>query len=320
MLWQDKRWLRKATLPTPYPIGDIFAYLVRDDPVTVIDAGVRLPEVEEAWKHFLKENGLTFRDIKRIVITHGHSDHYGYARRLAELSGAKVYLHPADFEKVKDRRGYYERMLPFIARYGIPGDYMEVFVKVLVWERPFCEDLTEDMLVPLEGGSTLEFEHTSFEVIHTPGHSLGHVILKRGKWALTGDFIFSNLTPIPTADFDEKGNRIKTMPMHIKSIEKVLSTGLETFLPAHREEQGSFPKAVEELKKRMRKKEELIAEFLKRRGKATPYEVICHLYPEHSKKNMYVLISEILGRLDVMEQKGIVGCELAEDTFYYFLL
>jgi glyoxylase-like metal-dependent hydrolase (beta-lactamase superfamily II) len=40
--------------------------------------------------------GWDVSDVKAILITHGHGDHMGLARRLRELSGAWVAMHEAD--------------------------------------------------------------------------------------------------------------------------------------------------------------------------------------------------------------------------------
>ncbi len=42
--------------------------------------------------------GLDVKDVRYILITHGHSDHYGYAGRIRELSGAKILMSETDHE------------------------------------------------------------------------------------------------------------------------------------------------------------------------------------------------------------------------------
>ncbi len=320
MLVNNKVPIKRLDLPTPYPIGDIYAYLIKDDPVTVVDAGVFTEEVEERWRIFLKENGLVFKDIKRIILTHGHSDHYGFARRLAELCNCKIHINRLDWKKVEDRKGFYERLLSHMDPLGVPRSYLDVFIKVLVWEKDFCLDIPEDMLEPLEDGEIVEFEHLSFKIVHVPGHSMGHIILVHNNWALSGDFVFSNLTPIPVLEADAKGKRIKTALLYMQSVKRVAEMDVKTYFPSHREDRGNFKEAFRAMHERMKRKEEWILECIKEKGgKATVFDVIKCMYPDYKPTDIYVRASEIIGRLDIMESKGLLQCREENGLLFYCL-
>ncbi len=319
MPFDNKIPIERIATPTPYQIGDIYSYLVLDEPITLIDVGVATEETREVWRQRLKELKLTVKDIKRIVLTHGHSDHYGLAREFAEASGAPILLHKADWEKVKNRRRFYQRMLPYVSLYGVPEEYLAIFDRVLEWEEGFCLDIPEEMLKPLEDGDTLEFEHITFTVHHVPGHSTGHVILMHRDWALSGDFIFDSFTPIPVIEMDERGNRLKTGLMYRDSLIRMKEAGLKRYYPSHRETEGDYLKALSNMKERMRYKEEFILGTLRRKGRCTPYEIIKELYPEHKPQEIYIVASDTLGRLDLLEEKGLVSWEERDGLVYYYL-
>ena len=71
------------------------SYLVEDGGgVTIIDAG--LPG---HWKELpaeLAAMGRSLGDIRAIVLTHGDTDHIGYAERLRRERGVPVYVHELD--------------------------------------------------------------------------------------------------------------------------------------------------------------------------------------------------------------------------------
>ena len=80
--------------PHLHRIGNdiVAAYLV-DAPegITVIDAG--LPGHFRDLQTELKAMGRSLDDIKGVVLTHGDSDHLGFAERLRSDHGVPIYVH-----------------------------------------------------------------------------------------------------------------------------------------------------------------------------------------------------------------------------------
>jgi len=88
--------------PNLHRIGnDIIAvYLVETpDGITVIDAGLR-----GHWKELLAElsdMGRSIADVRGLILTHGDTDHVGFAERLRREHGVPVYVHADDVERAK---------------------------------------------------------------------------------------------------------------------------------------------------------------------------------------------------------------------------
>ena len=93
--------------------------------------------------------------VRAILLTHGHFDHGGDVERIRRLSGAPVYLHPAD------------RALPSWLTHGLKADH----------------DLAE--------GEVLELAGMRFTVLHTPGHTPGSVCFRCGDRLFAGDTLFA---------------------------------------------------------------------------------------------------------------------------------
>lgn len=88
--------------PHLHRIGNdiVAAYLVdTDEGVTVIDAG--LPGHYRDLVAELKSMGRSLGDVKGIILTHGDSDHIGFAERLRRENGVPVYVHAADAARAK---------------------------------------------------------------------------------------------------------------------------------------------------------------------------------------------------------------------------
>lgn len=88
--------------PHLHRIGNdiVAAYLVvTDDGVTVIDAG--LPGHWRDLKRELRGMGRSLADVRGVVLTHGDSDHLGFAERLRRDQRIPVYIHSADADRAK---------------------------------------------------------------------------------------------------------------------------------------------------------------------------------------------------------------------------
>ena len=73
-----------------------YVYREGADDIVIIDPGSNGEIVYDDIK------GLGFEKVAGILLTHGHGDHTGGARRLKELSGAKIYAYEDEAEILKD--------------------------------------------------------------------------------------------------------------------------------------------------------------------------------------------------------------------------
>ena len=86
--------------PGIHRIGDksiVNSYLVEDSgDVTIIDAGV--PGFYRDIPRELAAMGRTVADVRALVLTHGHTDHIGFAERLRREQGIPVSVHEMDVD------------------------------------------------------------------------------------------------------------------------------------------------------------------------------------------------------------------------------
>ena len=67
--------------------------------MTIIDAG--LPRYWTLLSSELTRLGLTLDDVRALILTHGDTDHIGFAARLSREKGIPAYLHPADADRAR---------------------------------------------------------------------------------------------------------------------------------------------------------------------------------------------------------------------------
>src|SRR5262249_48707026 len=137
--------------------------------------------------------GFSVSDVRGVLVTHIHPDHYGLAGRIRETSGAWVALHPADAELIQDRytepTGLIARMDTMLRVMGCPPDEAEILSKAAMPVRPYVDAVMPDVL--LEDGERPDVPGWDLSAIWTPGHSPGHLCFwePRHQLMLSGDHV-----------------------------------------------------------------------------------------------------------------------------------
>jgi glyoxylase-like metal-dependent hydrolase (beta-lactamase superfamily II) len=154
--------------PHLHRIGNdiVAAYLiVTDDGVTVVDAG--LPGHYGDLVRELKSLGLTPADVKGVVLTHGDSDHIGFAERLRRDHGVPVYVHEADAERARSGEKGKVEMPPMKL-----GPTVGFFAYALSKRAMPTKYVTE--VVEVHDGDVLELPGSPV-IVGMPGHSAGSI-------------------------------------------------------------------------------------------------------------------------------------------------
>src|SRR3982750_50489 len=81
-------------VPTPFFVGAVNFYLIKQDPVTLIDVGPKTKEAADTLRTKLSQHGVRFADVRRIVLTPAHEDHCGLAKQVRdEAKDAEIMVH-----------------------------------------------------------------------------------------------------------------------------------------------------------------------------------------------------------------------------------
>ena len=174
--------VHRLELPTPFAIGPVSSYLLRGEPLTLVDPGPRADRTREALERGLADAGLRVEDVELLVLTHQHHDHVGLAAEVRERSGARVagtarlaaYL--ADFDGAMDRDDAYA--VATMVRHGLDRDSRETLNQVSRGFRHYSTGVAVDDV--LADGDELVAGGRAFRVHERPGHSPTDTVFRRG--------------------------------------------------------------------------------------------------------------------------------------------
>ncbi len=152
-----------------------------DRGVVIVDAG--MPHMTRRILGKIHALGYGPRDVRLILLTHGHVDHAGSAAALKRATGAPIALHRGDIPLVTTRD------LKFPPGRNTLAQTITRMVPLFGWAMPL-DTFTPDVI--LEDGLSLGEFGLDARVLHTPGHSDGSVSIACADGAMfVGDAILN---------------------------------------------------------------------------------------------------------------------------------
>lgn len=225
-------------LEVPFPLampGATNVYVIEGDRGHIlVDSGFHGEDCLWALREALKASRLTFQDIRWIVVTHVHPDHYGLAAKLRELCDAEILMHEVAAELLESRYGdpdpLLRQMEEELRGHGVPESDLDTLKDASLWMRQFVVLGRPDSVV--KEGDRISNGLVRLEVLHTPGHSPGHMCLyeARKRWLFCGDHVLFEVTPHvgyhPQSGEDPLGD-------YLRSVEKLDELKAGFVFPGH---------------------------------------------------------------------------------------
>jgi glyoxylase-like metal-dependent hydrolase (beta-lactamase superfamily II) len=303
--------IHRLVLPDYITRGEVNAFLIKEDPITLIDTGPNTKDALDALVRRLRGIDLTIEDIKRIVITHSHQDHCGLARQIKEISGA-VLLASRDIKPwLEDYRAEWNnetlKIMRLLETYEVPRSYISVLVTTMRGARKLGAVSKVDHI--LEPGGTIEFADFELETLNSPGHSHWCISLFEPKERILfcGDLLMENLTahPLiqPTRQAPEDWpNQVE---MIHKSLDVVCSLDPDVAYPGHGSPIDSAVTIKEKIVESHFFKQDKILEILKG-GEKKLFQINQGLNKFVPPVELLVAIFETIHHLNCLLGKGLV--------------
>ncbi len=223
---------------TGNPMRYINGYLLEDDDgLTLIDCGWKGDDVLAALEDGLAEHGHTVRDVRRLLVTHFHMDHYGLAGTLVAAGIPELGMHERDWNFLKARNELDDDAVvdAWLERNGLHVE-------------PDADDVGYDRYDVVEPTRFIEDGERigRLRAMWTPGHSRGHLCFVdsvSGR-TFTGDHVLDPVTPHVGLWHDSGRD---PMGEYVRSLHAVGALETTGALPAHGEAFPDLARRVDEL-------------------------------------------------------------------------
>jgi glyoxylase-like metal-dependent hydrolase (beta-lactamase superfamily II) len=184
-----------------YPEQSSFScntYLIIGKEPLLIDPGLHS---KKYLAEFIEDSGFDFKDIKKVLLTHAHADHFGSGK----------FFKNADFICSEEDGGYLKTRDLF---YTMSEAFNNSF---------YPEDIVE-----ISDGANIDLGPLRFKIILTPGHTFGSICLydENNSLLISGDTLFKDAC----GRFDLISSDKDSM---IKSLNKLLKLEFSVLLPGH---------------------------------------------------------------------------------------
>jgi glyoxylase-like metal-dependent hydrolase (beta-lactamase superfamily II) len=226
-------WRLRLPLPWPgVPHGNAWA-VAHDGGIVMFDTGMggkgRLRQLDLA----LAQAGFGVEDVRLVVCTHSHTDHYGLAASITERAGCELWMHPR-WEHVRpladDPQAALEARIEVARQSGVPPKSLERYRATREGDDDNGIDAIKEPDRELVPGVVIETDLGTWQVHETPGHAPSHVVLHQPerKLLISGDHLLGR-----TVLFFDYGHSPDPVGEFLRSLDEVEGLDVGLVLPGH---------------------------------------------------------------------------------------
>jgi glyoxylase-like metal-dependent hydrolase (beta-lactamase superfamily II) len=320
-------------LPLPLrdsPLGHVNTYLVRaDDGYLLVDCGWDTADTLRALEGHLRALDIRMPDIRHLVITHIHPDHYGLAGRLREITNADLSFHRLERLFIESRYVDADELLgemrEWLRMNGTPPDELDRLNRGSTSMMDRVQIAYPDRT--LDGGEEIPCGRFNFRVIWTPGHSAGHICLydKGNKILLSGDHVLPHITPSVGLHVRATSNPLAD---YLDSLRLIGKLEAELVMPGHGEPFQGLPERTGALIAHHQRRLAEIVVLLARwpEQPRSGFQIAAEMrwsrrrtWDDLSGFERRMAVTEALAHIELLHDRGQVEKTFADGEIHYLL-
>jgi glyoxylase-like metal-dependent hydrolase (beta-lactamase superfamily II) len=190
----------RLRLPLPWPgVPHCNAWAVAaGDGIVLFDTGMHAPGSFDHLERALSMCNLRVENVRLVVCTHAHSDHYGQAASVVQRAGCELWMHPRHEHMTlaaQDPDAALARRIEIARQSGVPEEPLRRYAEQRKGQGYGVAALIEPDRALLPGLS-IETDLGPWSVHETPGHAPSHVCLFQAdrRLLISGDHLLGRVS------------------------------------------------------------------------------------------------------------------------------
>jgi glyoxylase-like metal-dependent hydrolase (beta-lactamase superfamily II) len=297
----------RLRLPLPWPgVPHCNAWAVAaGDGVVLFDTGMHQPGSLAHLERALAMCNLSLENVRLVVCTHAHSDHYGQAASIVERAGCELWMHPNHehmLRMAEDPEASLARRLEVARQSGVPEEPLRRYAAKRDPEETGIAAVIEPdrALVP---GVVVDTDLGPWTVHETPGHAPSHVCLLQPERRLliSGDHLLGRISL-----YFDYGSSSDPVGEFLHSLDVVEQLDARLCLPGHGRTFADVHAHIEGNRKLVTERLATVLSAVSEHP-LSAFEIVPHVYGDSlSPLNAHWLLSKVLSYLTHLRAEGRV--------------
>ena len=306
----------RLRVPIPVPLRFVNCYLVRGprDEWALVDAAIHDEVAEAAWLDAFRRLRISPRQVRRILLTHYHPDHYGASGWLQELTGAEVLMLDVEARGLAHMyRQPTDAFADGLLRSGVPAELVE---DIRAYQRVTrgSRIVPHPKLTTFAAGETVELGEYRLQAIHAPGHTDGSAVFldRDASFMIAGDVVLAKITP-NISSFEGFGD--DPLGDYLRTLESLRALEPRLTVAGHRQPIPELPARCEEIL--AHHEDRLARTFELARPGVPAWAVASGLFGDLARTNTMFAVGEAQSHLEHLVRRGELRKWRAEDGILY---
>jgi len=313
--------LYQIEVPTPFAVGPVNVYLSRSEPITLIDTGPIHTASRAALHAGLSALGVTLNDLRRIIITHAHADHYGLAAEIAQASGAQVWTHRhncsvlENYEDGRARRNAF--YVQIMTESGVPAEARQRIADSRRVGDRYAASVNVDRT--LDEADEVELADRVWRVFHMPGHAGGLITLfePASRVFLSNDHLLRDISSNPIVEPDPDGGpRPHRLVQYLHHLRRAVELNPAVAWTGHGEPVYDVAKLVRQREHFHTRRADKILGMIGDEERSA-FEIAEPLFGRLNGIDSFLALSETIGHLDWLQEQGRIQAVEREGVIYW---
>lgn len=274
-------------------------------PLTLVDTGSGMPQsnadllagFDALGERFGKSYALG--DIERVILTHGHIDHFGGLAFVKTHADAEVAIHELDRRVLTN---YEERLVVatkalgiYFQRAGVDSARRDELFAMYGIAKQHVTSINVD--INLRDEQVLD----GLEFIHAPGHCPGQVCIRLGDVLLSADHVLSRTTPHQSP---ESITHYMGLDHYADSLRKLFKfAGIRLALGGHEDPIDDLYGRIQAIRASHNRKLERIRNIMREQGEPMTISQICAaMYPDVQGYHTLLALEEAGAHIEYLYQ------------------